>query len=121
MTNYYDASSKLTVGCLIKGTSTPTYYLNIDPNCDLFSWGNADLHTGFTCARCKSGYVIKKVYDDTTSTNYTRCVPSSTFITVNCQDLIVADLKGASLTYKCYSCATGFTKLKTALVGSTEY
>jgi hypothetical protein len=66
MTSYYDASSKLTVGCLTKGTASVTYK-NIDTNCELFSWGNADLHTDFTCIRCKSGYILKDVYDVTDS------------------------------------------------------
>lgn len=112
MTSYYDGSSKLIVGCLIKGTVS-LIYKNIDSNCDLFSWGNADLHTGFTCIRCKPEYLLKSVYDVTDSATYARCIPSSTFITANCKDLITTAVSSTA-TYGCYSCVTGFEKLNTA-------
>ncbi len=111
MTSYYDASSKLTVGCLTKGTASVTYK-NIDTNCELFSWGNADLHTDFTCIRCKSGYILKDVYDVTDSKTFTRCITSSTFITANCKILGTAAISSTS-TYSCYSCLTGYEKLNT--------
>lgn len=74
MTNYYDASSKLTPGCLLFTDGT-TPYKNTDKNCDLFSWGDADLHTNFTCIRCKLGYLLKTVYDSDGTTTFKRCVP----------------------------------------------
>lgn len=108
-TTYYNSASQLTVGCLKSGTSSSVFYKNMDTNCELFSWGNADLYTGFTCTRCKLGYVLRTVYDSDGTTTYKRCVLSTTFITSNCKDLIATDLTIASPVYVCFKCVTGYT------------